>query len=128
MKNLLLAAVIALSSCRAFTEPTNTVQDAAFAPLYEIVDQRHDAWVTDDALLSVEDRDQALSESRSVRTVLAMPGSETPASELSAAFPVMDRHDAYVQRLILDRTDQADYLRSTDLLRDMLQQAHGQQP
>lgn len=133
MKNLLLAAFAALTltACETLTARTDTISAERFDALYEPVSSRHDDWAVLDEELDTDELLLVLAQSQAVRDELEpylAPGAlsdRVPVARVAGASVVLDRHDQYAQELALDAVDRADYLRSTEILRLLIEQAAG---
>lgn len=126
LAGLVIATVVAFSttSCSTLTERTDMISTEVVRGLATPVCARHDAFVAADASLDAAAKAADLAESQAVLSALAGAGEKVPSIALEPALPaVLGRHDAYVEALVLDAVDRADYLRSSALLRALLAQA-----
>lgn len=123
MKNLILAlSLTVLAAC--ISTPIDTVAVGSDTPMSRQIGRvlaRHDAYVKADIELeSAAAFESALAEADSVRTLVMLP--EVRRDVLGGALsPVMDRHDAYVQKdPALENLERDSYLASTAQLRQLL--------
>lgn len=120
---LIIFTLVALSGC------TGSVTVSAVDATWKHVSRRHDAYVSADVALSVNQKAAMLSQSAAVNKSLTSAreaGHKTIKSSViqSDAITVCDRHDAYIRKDIkLDVGERETYLTSSDLVRRVLLEA-----
>lgn len=108
---------LVLGSCSLLTP---NIRTEPILGSVEIVVERHDNYVLEDEALSEAQKAESLGQSQALQTLVAGRESLEEKQLETAAKPVLDRHDSYVQGdESLSELETRTYLRSSSELRGL---------